>query len=162
LAVIADTGPLNYLVQIGHADVLPCLFHEVVIPEAVHAELRHPRAPEPVRVWASAVPSWLRIRPAPDDARLPRNLGSGERAAIALARATGASLVIMDDRRAVAVARRVGLLATGTLGVLKRAEMAGLLNLAEAVKALQGTSFHVGAEVLNDLLADYGGLRSED
>jgi predicted nucleic acid-binding protein len=30
--VIADTGPVNYLILIGHIDVLPALFEKVILP----------------------------------------------------------------------------------------------------------------------------------
>jgi predicted nucleic acid-binding protein len=30
--VIADTGPVNYLIQIGHIDLLPFLFDRIAIP----------------------------------------------------------------------------------------------------------------------------------
>lgn len=43
--VVADTTPLNYLVLIRQAEVLHQLFGEVMIPEAVLTELRHPKAP---------------------------------------------------------------------------------------------------------------------
>jgi predicted nucleic acid-binding protein len=43
--VVADTSPLVYLVLIDHIDVLPQLFETVLVPEAVHAELRNAAAP---------------------------------------------------------------------------------------------------------------------
>ena len=47
MVVIADTSPLNYLILIGHVDVLKELYGEVVIPRAVLVELRHPRRQAP-------------------------------------------------------------------------------------------------------------------
>ncbi len=41
--VVADTTPLNYLILIGQAHVLGALFCNVVVPEGVLAELKHPR-----------------------------------------------------------------------------------------------------------------------
>ena len=35
--VIADTGPVNYLVLIGNIDLLPALFDKVILPSAVQA-----------------------------------------------------------------------------------------------------------------------------
>jgi predicted nucleic acid-binding protein len=37
--VIADTGPINYLVLIQHIDLLPALFHKVILPSVVQREL---------------------------------------------------------------------------------------------------------------------------
>jgi predicted nucleic acid-binding protein len=33
--VIADTGPINYLILIGNIDLLPALFENVILPSAV-------------------------------------------------------------------------------------------------------------------------------
>lgn len=45
MLVVADTSPLNLLVLIGHEQVLPALFHHVVIPTEVAVELSRPEAP---------------------------------------------------------------------------------------------------------------------
>ena len=37
--VIADTGPINYLILIGHIDILPALFEQVILPSTVKDEL---------------------------------------------------------------------------------------------------------------------------
>src|SRR5438105_1302019 len=49
--VISDASPLHYLILIGHAEVLPSLYTEVLIPEAVAKELQQPATPESVRDW---------------------------------------------------------------------------------------------------------------
>ena len=61
--VVADTGPLRYLLAIGHIDILPQLFETISIPTTVHDELRHPSAPAPVRHWATTPPPWLEVLP---------------------------------------------------------------------------------------------------
>ena len=62
--VIADTGPINYLILIGHIDILPALFRKVILPAAVRAELDD--APPAVRDWIAAPPSWVEIRDTHD------------------------------------------------------------------------------------------------
>jgi predicted nucleic acid-binding protein len=37
--VIADTSPVNYLILIGHIELLPALFEKVILPSAVRDEL---------------------------------------------------------------------------------------------------------------------------
>jgi predicted nucleic acid-binding protein len=54
--VVANTGPLNYLVLIGESDILPKLFEAVFVPEAVRSKLRHRDAPLTVRAWAERPP----------------------------------------------------------------------------------------------------------
>ncbi len=58
--VVADTGPLNYLVLIGASDLPPRLFETVLVPQAVCDELRHPAAPAAVRAWAAEPPAYIR------------------------------------------------------------------------------------------------------
>ena len=54
MLVVTDTTPINYLVLIGHVDILPSLYSHVVIPQAVVGDLQHPRTPESVRAWIAA------------------------------------------------------------------------------------------------------------
>ena|SRR5690242_16678197 len=155
--VVADTGPLNYLVLIEAIDVLPALFEQILVPAAVYEELAHVDAPAPVRLFASQKPAWLDIRPNPVQNDLARELGldEGERAAIALATSIGADLILMDDRAGVAVAYRKGLAVTGTLGVLDLAARRGLLDLAAAFTKLRGTNFRYRSEIIEALLAQH-------
>lgn len=77
--VIADTGPINYLVLIGHVDVLPVLFEQIIMPLAVRDELSAPAAPLTVRNWIAIPPARLELRAAnqQNDASLA-DLGAGE------------------------------------------------------------------------------------
>jgi predicted nucleic acid-binding protein len=152
--VVADTGPLRYLVLIGHDDVLPRLFGAVSVPTTVADELRHPRSPDAVRAWMAKPPPWLAVHPdpavpAPDLQRLDR----GERAAIALAHALGAGLLLIDDRAGVVAARGRGFRVTGTIGVLIEAASQGLLDLAAAFAALRITNFRHAPGLLDTVLA---------
>jgi predicted nucleic acid-binding protein len=51
MIVVADTTPLNYLVIIGHIELLPALYQSVLIPQEVHRELQRPGTPPTVRAW---------------------------------------------------------------------------------------------------------------
>jgi predicted nucleic acid-binding protein len=153
--VVADTGPVNYLVQIDAIDVLVKLFDKIIVPAAVHDELTHIRAPTAVRAWAGSSPAWLEIRPNPDsalDIGAPRPLEDGERAVIALAQELHADLILMDDRDAVAFARLHGFAVTGTLGILDLAARRGLIDLVEAFTRLKATTFHYRQGLLDALL----------
>jgi|SRR5215471_10538680 len=132
--VVADTGPLNYLVLIDAIELLPKLFEKIFTPEAVRAELLDQDAPAVVRAWAAQPPGWLDVRTisSPIDDPAWRTLDIGEREALALARTLGAELLLMDDRATVAVARQLGLTAMGTLGVLDLDARRGLVDLADA------------------------------
>jgi len=156
--VVADTGPLRYLVLIDAVDLLPRMFGRVLIPEAVRFELNRTRTPVAVREWLSASPAWLEPHPTPPLAALSlRGLGDGERAAIALAQAVGASLILMDDRAGIAAARAQGFEAAGTLAVLVRGAQGGLIDLAAALASLKVTNFRYRPELLDALLAQHRG-----
>jgi predicted nucleic acid-binding protein len=55
--VIADTGPINYLILIDHIDILAALFERVVLPSAVRDELARSKAPPLVQNWIADPPS---------------------------------------------------------------------------------------------------------
>lgn len=156
--VVADTGPLQYLVLLDQIDLLPTLFTGVTVPTEVRAELSHVAAPDSVRRWAANPPAWLVIASAPasDDPRLGR-LGAGEAAAITLARSLQADLVLMDDRAGVAAARAKGLDVIGTVGILDRAAARRLIDIADAVARLRATNFRIRPALLEALLADHRG-----
>jgi hypothetical protein len=54
--VIADTSPLNYLIRLGHSDILREIYGRVLVPCAVLIEMKHPEAPPEVRAWACQPP----------------------------------------------------------------------------------------------------------
>lgn len=153
--VVADAGPLNYLVLTGDIGLLPKLFATVLIPTVVRGELMDRDTPEAVRAWMSNPPVWLEIHNEPlhHEIREARGLDEGECAAIALAITAKADLVLMDDQDGVAVARRMGLNVTGTLGVLDLAARKGLVDLVAAFTRLKGTSFYYRQPLLDELLA---------
>jgi predicted nucleic acid-binding protein len=115
-AVVCDSSCLIALERIGHLDLLPALFHPVQAPPTVLQEF-------------GASPEWLRVE-APTDRALVVALGmlmdAGEAEAVALASERGWP-IILDDRQARAVARRLDLQIVGTVAVLIRAKRQGLI-----------------------------------
>jgi predicted nucleic acid-binding protein len=63
--VIADTGPINYLILIGCIDLLPVFFEKVLLPAPVMAELSAPNTPHLVQNWSNELPTWLEVREVP-------------------------------------------------------------------------------------------------
>ena len=158
MIVISDTGPINYLILIGHIDILPALFEKVILPSVVREELT--AAPALVRTWIASPPPWVEVRTVTDfrpDTSL-RNLDAGEENAIALALELHADLILMDDREGVAAARSRGLTATGTLGILGLAAQQGLLNLADAFNRIKRTNFRYRQDIMDALLAEVSSM----
>jgi predicted nucleic acid-binding protein len=154
MIVVADTSPLNYLILIGHIDVLEAIYGEVVIPPAVQDEMLDPLAPPSVRSWIKNPPHWLEVRtPAHINIPLDPDLDAGEREAIALAHNSGQNgILLIDERVGRKEATRLGLKVTGTLGVLEEADKRGLLHIREAIELLRATSFKVADSVLKQFV----------
>jgi predicted nucleic acid-binding protein len=150
--VVSDTSPINYLCQIGEIDLLPRLFSEVLIPPAVMAELRHPRAPQPVAIWLSSLPQWAKIQ-APLALQPNLGLDPGETEAISLAIELRLEAVLIDERAGRLVAEGRGITAIGTLAILNAADLHGLVDLEVAIQQLRRTNFHVDRATLDALIA---------
>jgi predicted nucleic acid-binding protein len=152
ILVVADTGPIHYLVLTETVDVLPQLYDRVVIPAAVNLELTHPNSPAAVRDWALALPPWCEIRVSAACGKAS-DLGPGEMEAIALAQELNADAVLLDDRAARREAIRCGLVVTGTLGVLVDASELDLIVLEDAFTRLSRTTFYADPVLIQQLLA---------
>ena len=156
--VIADTGPINYLILIGHIDILPALFEKVILPAVVRDELKHRKAPSAVQRWIADPPTWVDVHQTAhvhDPAM--ETLDAGEEDAITLAGELHADLILMDDRDGVLIARSKGFRVAGTLGILSMAAEHRLINLAEAFERIKRTSFHYQQEIMDRLLAENSG-----
>src|SRR3989442_11830616 len=99
MIVVSDTTPLNYLVLVGKQDILPLMFGQVIVPEAVMRELQSAAAPPEVRQWLNSRPAWLETKQAAmrPDTNLS-HLDEGEREAIQLAKELKADLLMIDER----------------------------------------------------------------
>lgn len=148
IVVVADTSPLNYLIQIDCQELLPALYERVFVPAAVVKELDHPGTPPAVRRWVRQIPVWIEVREVrshPDQTLVL--LDPGEREAIQLAQEEHADLLLMDERLGVRLARRRGFMVTGTLGILVQAARRGLVDIDEVMARLETTSFRCKPEM---------------
>ena len=59
MIVVADTSPLNYLVLLGHIDILAKIYAEVLVPQTVLDELQDSDAPAEVRASRPTSPSYI-------------------------------------------------------------------------------------------------------
>src|SRR5258707_13360165 len=110
MIAVADASPLCYLVLIGEIDLLPKLFLQVAMPQAVIAELLHEDAPEGVRNWAANLPAWISTTATADVVSSGmEKLQAGESAAIVLAESIKADLILLDEKAARRVAGERGL-----------------------------------------------------
>ncbi len=138
--------------------MLPELFGEVVVPPAVASELKaaHPRFPA---LDVSRLP-FMRVQ-APSRPEAAFDAGAklhrGEVEAIALALELRATL-LMDETHGRRAADRVGLQAVGTLGVLGRAKLQGLIPAVRplAERLVREIRFFVDSDLLTTFLRQLG------
>lgn len=124
--VITDTSPIQYLYQTNLLDLLPILYGQTILPQAVVEELARGRSQGVALPNPASLP-WLIIRSIRESALVPSipSLGAGEREALTLALETPNSLVLLDDALARRYARQLGIAFTGTLGVILKAKQSG-------------------------------------
>jgi predicted nucleic acid-binding protein len=151
MIVVADSGPLHYLILLEHIDLLRRFYGQVLVPEPVADELSAAAAPAVVRDWIAKPPAWVDVRPVPCDAvsMITDDLDLGERAAIALAETMHADLLLIDEAAGRAEAKRRQLRVTGTLGVLRAGAEQGLVNVPDLLQRLKATSFYLDETLLS-------------
>lgn len=161
MIVVSDTSPINYLILVGHVDVLPALFDEIVVPPAVFADLQDSGAPAAIQIFIRNPPSWFILR-SPTNLDHGIKLGIGEVEAISLAVETRAAYLLADDQRARRAAVERGVTVAGTLAVLQLAAERNLIELHSAIDLLRQTNFYASEEVLARILAVDAERRSKD
>jgi uncharacterized protein len=127
MIIVSDTSPLTALLTVGEADLLPKLFNEVVIPEAVHDEL--------VRSHSS-LPAWLRVETVRNSAeaqRMASVVDAGEAEAIELAKELHADRLLIDERKGRRLAIQEGVPVIGLVGALLLAKRRRLIPSARAL-----------------------------
>ncbi len=154
MTVVVNTSPLIALDRIGHLDVLPQLFGNVVRPQSVVNELLAGK-----RIYGGTDAlfhaAWLTTVDDPPEMLLRKELGAGETAVIALALRMKADLTILDDLAARNVAAELGLNVTGTLGLLLAAYRKGILkNPRHAFTALKEAGFRISDAMIGKILTD--------
>ena len=117
--VIADTSSLLVFSHIGRFSILRELFPQLIT------------TPEVVVEYKDVLPPWIKVVSV-QNASLTKTintlLGLGESSAIALALETQNPLIILDDKRARAYAKNLGLDHTGVIGLLRLGYKKGIID----------------------------------
>lgn len=152
MTVVADTSVILVLAKIGLLHLLRDLHGQVVIPVSVVAEAlddAYAESTENRGIRDAIGAGWLTVEGDPDADTQFAALGRGERAVIALALATSASLVLIDDWDARRVAASVGLRVSGTVAVLAVAKRDGRIGTTvRLAERLREVGFRVSDDVL--------------
>jgi predicted nucleic acid-binding protein len=156
MIVVSDTSPICYLILIKAIDLLPQIYGQVIIPQAVYTELSSSAAPCEVRHWLQEQPAWLTIQKISTDPDIAlKRLDPGEYEAILLAESIRADAVLIDEKAARNTAIERGLNVVGLLGVLGTGASLGLINFRQAIERLQQTNFWLSPRLIQKLLNLY-------
>lgn len=142
MVVVSNTSPLVNLAVIGQGDLLGVLYGQIHIPTAVEAEFTALRQRE-TRFASAVLPACVRVHTFSADsvrhrATLALLLDDGEAEALALAIELHADLVLVDERAANRIARRLDLRPLGLVGVLIEGKALGhLASIAPLLNRLQ-------------------------
>jgi len=143
--IYCNAGPLMALGKLNRLELLADLYPSVQIPEVVYNEVvvdglaRGEADAAVVRTfWRQQQWPIVSVQDAVLTAYQPQIvLGNGERAVLALAQAAPGALALLDDALARREARRIQVHSYGTLGILVRAQQAGVLTRPQLVRLLQ-------------------------
>lgn len=159
MIVISDTSAITNLAAIQQLKLLPQLYEQIIIPNAVYRELVDIEPPVPGSLEVQSVP-WIEVKKVSNTSFAERlqfevRLDPGESEAIALALELQADLLLIDERRGRAEANRLGIRITGLLGVLVEAKNN---NSIVAVKPLMDTlittsKFRISSVLYNQILS---------
>lgn len=127
---VINAGPLVALSLAGRLDLLPALFRQFWIPEAVYREVAVAGLGRPGAAALTDATWAEQVRPAPQpDPLLVAELDPGEAAVISLARPSTPCMAIIDEKRGRRIAHQVyGLPVKGTAGLLLEAKRRNLLS----------------------------------
>jgi predicted nucleic acid-binding protein len=148
---VVNSGPLVALSLLDQLDLLPALFSECWVPQAVFNEVAVAGIGKP---GASALRSvaWqsrVRVCAAPDPL-LVMELDAGEAEVITLARQLAPCMAIIDERRGRKIAQQVyGLQVKGSAGILVEAHRRGLITeVRPQLLALRFAGYYIADGVI--------------
>lgn len=155
---VVNASPLILLGKIEQIELLGALAGEIAVPQAVIREVgAKPDGEHTVQMLTS-----LEVAVVVDDVIPPANimgwdLGPGETQVISHAALHSADRVVIDDLEARRCAKAMGLGIIGTLGIIGRAKVSGLIDqAAPVIQRLRETGLYVSDELVQKLLQEIG------
>ena len=146
--IISDTSCFIILTNIGELDLLQKVYGQIVTTVEVATE------------YGEILPDWIEIASVKDKHRqkiLEMQVDQGEASALALALETSDSTIIIDDYRARKVAEKLQMNYTGTIGVIIKAKIKGIiLSIKPLLTKIKQTDFRITDEIERQALQEAG------
>lgn len=146
--IISDTSCFIVLTNIGELALLQKVYEQIITTPDVAAE------------FGEALPAWVTIETVQDTYRqkiLEMQVDKGEASALALALETPDSTLIIDDYRARKVAEKLGMNYTGTVGVIIKAKITGvIISIKPLLDKIKQTDFRITDDIERQALREAG------
>lgn len=137
--IISDTSCFIILTNIGELEILRKVYGQIATTPEIAAE------------FGETLPEWVEILCVRDKYRqqiLEMQIDKGESSAIALALETPNSLLILDDYKARKIAERLGITFTGTIGVIIKAKLKGIIpSIKPMLEKIKQTDFRLSDDL---------------
>lgn len=141
--IISDTSCFIILSNIGELNLLQKVYGQIITTIEIATE------------FGEQLPDWVSIHQVTDKYRqqlLEMQIDKGESSAIALALETPNCTIILDDYKARKIADQLGLHFTGTIGVIVKAKLNGVIpSIKPILSKIRTTDFRLSSEL--ELLA---------
>jgi predicted nucleic acid-binding protein len=137
--IISDTSCFIILSNIGELNLLQKVYGQIITTIEIATE------------FGEQLPDWVSIHQATDKYRqqlLEMQIDKGESSAIALALETPDCTIILDDYKARKIADQLGLHITGTIGVIVKAKLNGVIpSIIPILSKIRTTDFRLSVEL---------------
>jgi len=137
--IISDTSCFIILTNIGELDLLHKVYGQIVTTIDIANEFGEP------------LPEWVEIVSVKDQLKqqlLEMQIDKGESSAIALALEISDSTLVIDDYKARKIAEQLNLSYTGTLGVIIKAKLKGIIpSIRPLIDKIKDTDFRISPEI---------------
>lgn len=137
--IVSDTSCFIILTNINELDILHKVYQKILTTQEIAIE------------YGEALPDWVEIVTVKDKYRqqlLEMQIDKGESSAIALALETPDSTVILDDYKARKIAQQLGIIYTGTIGVIIKAKLKEIIpSIKPLLEKIKQTDFRLSSEI---------------
>lgn len=137
--IISDTSCFIILTKVGELELLHKVYGQVTTTLDI------------VNEYGEKLPDWVEIKDIKDKYRqqlLEMQIDKGESSAITLALETPDSTLILDDYKARKIAEHLGLSYTGTIGVIIKAKLLGIIpSIKPLLDKIRQTDFRISADI---------------
>jgi predicted nucleic acid-binding protein len=137
--IISDTSCFIILSKIGELDLLQKVYGQIITTSEIAEE------------FGETLPEWIMIKNVSDKYSqkiLELQIDKGESSAIALALEMPKSILILDDYKARKIAKQLGIIYTGTIGVIIKAKLNGIIpSIKPIIEKIKQTNFRISEEI---------------